>query len=259
MGGKSLVLGIFTDTHYSRRPDDGERFFKNSLDKMKNLTRLFRNRQADLTFCLGDLIDKEEDDKDAALRLEELLAAWRAVSVPMYLCPGNHDISALPREDFFRALGMPCSLGYRSFDYGGIHFIILDTNYDREGRAYTSRTLRWDECYLDQVQLDWLKWDLKNGDGPALVFTHANLDPRYHNGELDPHVIKNHEEVRSVLLNSRRVRMVLQGHYHKGRRCVMDGITYFTLPAVVEGKDKNYGLILRCGTDRSLQWEELFR
>ncbi|MDR2259161.1 MAG: metallophosphoesterase [Treponema sp.] len=259
MGGTSVVLGIFTDTHYSRKPDDGERFFQNSLDKMKHLTRLFRKRQVDLTFCLGDLIDKEENDKDAALRLEELLTVWKTVSVPIYLCPGNHDISALPREDFFKIAGLPCSRAYRSFDYGGVHFIILDTNHDKEGRAYTPRTMRWDECYIDPLQLEWLKADLKNGSGPALVFSHANLDPRFHNGELDPHVVKNHEEVRSVLVNSRRVQMVLQGHYHKGRQCIMDEITYFTLPAVVEGKDKNYGLILRCGSDRPLQWEELFR
>jgi alkaline phosphatase len=259
MGGESPVLGIFTDTHYCHKPDDGERFFQNSLDKMRNLTRLFRERQVDLTFCLGDLIDTEENDKDAAaLRLEEALAVWRTVSVPLYLCPGNHDISALPREDFLRALGMPWSNSYGSFDYGAVHFIMLDTNHDREGRAYTSSTVRWDECYLDQTQLDWLKTDLEKGDGPALVFAHANLDPRYHEGELDPHVVKNHEEVRSLLLKSRRVRMVLQGHYHKGRSCIMDGIAYFTLPAVVEGKDKNYGLILRCGSDHSLQWEELF-
>jgi alkaline phosphatase len=253
-----VVLGIFTDTHYSHRSDDGERFFQDSLGKMKILTGLFRKRQVDLVFCLGDLIDKEEDDKDALLRLEESLAVWKTLAVPMYLCPGNHDISALPREEIFRVLGLPYAQGYGSFDYGGVHFIILDTNHDKEGRAYTSRTLRWDECYLDQVQLDWLKTDLEKGTGPAMVFTHANLDPRYHQGELDPHVVKNHEEVRSILLNSRRVRMVLQGHYHKGRRCVMDGITYFTIPAVVEGKHKNYGLILRCGSDYSLQWEELF-
>ncbi|MDR2110397.1 MAG: metallophosphoesterase [Spirochaetaceae bacterium] len=259
MSGGSVRVGIFTDTHYSHKPDDGERFFQNSLEKMKNLTRFFRTWQVDLTFCLGDLIDTGEDDTDAALRLEELLAVWRTVSVPMYLCLGNHDINALPREAFFNALGLPCFHGYGSFDYGGVHFIILDTNHDKEGRAYTVRTLRWDECYLDQVQLDWLEADLKRENGPAMVFTHANLDPRYHDGELDPHVVKNHEDVRSVLLNSRRVQMVFQGHYHKGRSCILDGITYFTLPAVVEGRDKNYGLILRYGSGCPPQWEELFR
>jgi 3',5'-cyclic AMP phosphodiesterase CpdA len=257
MPGKTTVIGVFTDTHYSRRPDDGERFFSASLEKTKVLCSLFKQKKVDFTLCLGDLVDYEEGN-DVRPRLEEILAVWRTTGAPLYLCLGNHDISALPRKEFTKALNIPGEKAYRSFDHGGVHFVILDTNYNKDGVSYTARTMRWDNCFINTPQLEWLEKDLAARRGPAVVFTHACLDPRYTDGVLDPHVVKNHEAVHGVFLRSGRVKLVFQGHYHRGRDCRIDGIRYFTLPAVVEGRDNNYGLVIRFAADGSTAWKELF-
>jgi alkaline phosphatase len=260
MNDKPVVVGVFTDTHYSHKADDGQRFFRSSLARTEKLVQCFQKEQVDFTVCLGDLIDYTEGE-DARYRLNEILAVWGKAPGPKYLCLGNHDISALPREELLNVLDLParpvgCTGGCGSFDMGGVHFVILDTNYDEQGRAYTAQTMRWDFCYLDQAQIDWLDRDLKQGEGPVIVFSHANLDPHFENGEPDPHVVKNHEKVRSVLDSRGRVQLVLQGHYHPGRESKVKGITYLTLPAVADGKDKS-GLILRCGVRNPPQWKEL--
>jgi 3',5'-cyclic AMP phosphodiesterase CpdA len=261
MNDQPVVVGVFTDTHYSHQTDDGQRFFRSSLARTEKLVQCFQKEQVDFTVCLGDLIDYQEGE-DTRSRLNEILAVWGKAPGPKYLCLGNHDLSALPKEELLQVLNLPArpgggTGGGGSFDLGGVHFVMLDTNYDAQGRAYTAQTMRWDFCYLDQAQIDWLDRDLKQGEGPVIVFSHANLDPRFANGKLDPHVIKNHEKVHAVLESCGRVPLVLQGHYHPGRESAIKGITYLTMPAVADGKDKN-GLILRCGARTPPQWKKLF-
>lgn len=249
---KTVTFGVFADSHYARRPNDTERFFQNSLIKLQRCTELFRQCQVDFLVCLGDLIDCSADDRENAQQLQEVLEVLETVPAPLYLCMGNHDISAGVRT---HCRNLPerykdLAKGYQSFDVGEMHFIILDTCYDEAGRYYTPETLEWKRLYVDSKQLNWLKKDLESSGKRTIVFSHANLDPREKEGTMDPHVLMNHRDVREILESSHQVDLVLQGHCHAGFASRINGIPYLTLKAMVEGPEQIPAMVVTCNLEK---------
>ena len=62
---------------------------------------------------------------------------------------------------------------------------------------------------------------------------HQNIDP-----QIQPdHRLSNDAEIRAILEESGKVRSVFQGHYHPGHRSHVNGIEYFTLPAMCENEN----------------------
>lgn len=248
---KTVAFGVFADPHYAHRPHDTERFFRNSLAKLQRCTELFRQCQVDFLVCLGDLIDCSPDDGENARQLREVLEVLETVPAPLYLCMGNHDISAGVRThcrklpERYRDLARGC----QSFDAGGMHFVILDTCYDERGAYYTPETLDWKRLYVDPKQLEWLRSDLKASGKRTIVFSHANLDPREKEGMMDPHVLVNHGDVREILENSCQVDLVLQGHCHAGYESRINGIPYVTLKAMVDGPDQIPAMVVTCNLE----------
>jgi len=148
---------------------------------------------------------------------------------------GNHDVATLTKEEFLEhcGLGRPA---YYSFDVKGVHFAVLDGNCHADGSDFSAGNFRWDEAWLAHVQLEWLRRDLAAaGDLPTIVFCHENLDHQLWNEVLDPHVLRNAEQVREVLEAAGNVRAVIQAHYHPGRLSTQQNITYISLRAMVVG------------------------
>jgi len=87
----------------------------------------------------------------------------KRLNLPFYSAPGTQDVqwSPLAKEAFLQAFGKL----YQSFDYGGCHFIMLDTTICRESLGH-----------LDTAQKKWLENDLKRlkkGTPVFLFFHHA--------------------------------------------------------------------------------------
>lgn len=240
-----MKFGVFADAHYAEKEDDGERFFSRAEEKIEKCLRVFRKEQAEFMVCLGDLTDDRGKKEEKRKRLEKLQAMIRESGIPFYLVLGNHDTDMMEKNASASPFGV-FSGGYGSFDCGGMHFVILDANYGADGRRYTMQDMKWDELYLNEPQLQWLKQDLKGSSRPSVVLVHANLDGRMRDGERDPHVIVNHREVRGILEESGKVVLVLQGHDHGGALTVQRGITYVTAKALVNGAWQAPGIIVTC-------------
>ena len=85
--------------------------------------------------------------------------------------------------------------------------------------------------WMDFAELDSeLKNELARINGEAIVFMHQNIDPAIHVS----HRLCNDSAVRSVLEESGKVKLVIQGHYHPGNENTVNGIRYLTLPAMCE-------------------------
>ena len=117
---------------------------------------------------------------------------------------------------------------YRSFDYGGWHFILLDSIGKTESGSYTG--------YIDDDQLNWLKEDLdKIGtEKPACVALHVPLVTSYIQIERDNMmappsfaVVNNGTKV-IKLLSGYNVRLVLQGHLHIVEEIKYKNTSYIT-------------------------------
>ena len=89
------------------------------------------------------------------------------------------------------------------------------------------------------VVVEFLKSRLDKTTKPCIILVHENLDP-----SVDKmHIIKNAEQIRAIIKNSRRVALVIQGHYHCGKESIIDNIPYITLPAMCEGERNSFKIL----------------
>jgi len=167
----------------------------------------------------GDYVDGSSNQQRHRWEFNQFFAAiapmQRNQAVPVALSTGNHDIMGLrANQDIFRELFGDL---YRSFNYGGCHFIILDTEEpNREGR-------------IAGKQLQWLKQDLAAYEDARLTFValHRPLFP------VDGHVGSScdaHPQERDALHSlfvQQGVDCVFCGHEHLYNYQKKDGVHYF--------------------------------
>jgi hypothetical protein len=127
-----------------------------------------------------------------------------------YVCPTNGEAGGVGSG----------TEAYYSFDYGSIHFVVLDSfDVDRNGQGAMARWLRDD---LEQVKADWL-----------VAYWHH---PPYTKGSQDSDAAKESIEMREQILpilESHGVDVVLTGHSHiYERSMLMDGA--YSTPTTVE-------------------------
>lgn len=252
-----ITLGLFADPHYAKL-QYGDRHCEDSLEKLRVCIDTFNDRNLDLAVNLGDFIDKA-DDKD--VEFGYLAAVWKVYEAfcgRRHYVVGNHDVATFTKQEYLRHCGTDHPLPYYSFDRDGVHCVLLDSNCHEDGTDFSAGNFAWDNAWIPEAQMAWLRDDLKAaGDRPVLVFCHGNLDHRLWNGTLDPHVVRNAAEVRTVLERAGTVKAVVQGHYHPGMNAILNGIPYIGLRAMVVGPglEHNAYAILSLYEDGTVQVE----
>lgn len=129
-------------------------------------------------------------------------ARYVLAQVPMLGCLGNHDVGyeGVTGDTFAKYWPYPyVDDHYWSFDYGPVHFVILD--------LYTDKFL---SAGTDQAQLAWLADDLKSHDRPWTVAVFHN--PLCETGSVDC------EEAYDALypvLSCGNVDVLYTGHWHQ--------------------------------------------
>ncbi|WP_127579559.1 outer membrane protein assembly factor BamB family protein [Paenibacillus koleovorans] len=167
--------------------------------------------QPAFTVVTGDISDHGTDAQYA--QYEDDMAL---IDSPVYTTPGNHDVrwwNSNGKDDFTDRIG---SL-YSSFNYGGVHFVLLDTTV----------TLELDEKFSKKM-LDWLAVDLQGipAGMPVIFFAHH------------PFEIQNNVTGKSELLDlveSYNVVAFLSGHLHRWGNQLENGV-----PWVYIGQIKDY-------------------
>lgn len=163
--------------------------------------------------------------------------------MPVYHVIGNHEVFGLyPRsgidethpeygkEMFRQRLGNGATC--RSFDYGGWHFILLDTVGFTPERRYEGR--------VAPERLEWLAKDLERvaAQTPIVLCMHIPLVSVYRQtreGGLAAmprgEAVENSHEV-LALFEGRDLRLVLQGHLHVVEQNALRGTHFVTAGAV---------------------------
>ncbi len=229
---------FFADVQYAPVPPRIGRMYDQGRARLTRILEASRS-EVDLYVNLGDFINGEE----ACTSYAEMMSVCDLVGVdtlgnpiPFIHVPGNHDGFALPNEKLRGS-------GFSVHVVDGVHFIVLDGNYDWDGNPYGGVDGDWTKCLISQDQVEALKAELATCTA-AVVLCHYVLDPR----DTLAYTPKNAEEVRRILEESGKVQAVFQGHYHEGFEQVYNGIPYHTIPGVCENVAGN-GKVLYATVD----------
>ena len=223
----ALRIGLMTDLHYADKAPAGNRFYRETLDKLAEAASRFERDRPAFLVELGDLIDAAESVEVEKSNLKTIDRAFSAICEDRHYVLGNHCVDVLTKAEFLGEVGRKESA--YSFDRGGFHFIILDACFRADGEPYGRKNAHWTDANLPPAELDWLAEDLKAADAKTIVFAHQRLDVN------DSHGVKNAPDARKILEASGKVLAVFQGHSHQNDLNEIGGIPYCTLAAMVEG------------------------
>lgn len=245
-----MKIGLVTDVHYAERPEANNRWYRDSLPKMREAVVALRKAKVDILVQLGDLVDNPElADPDVELGYVRTMAQTMAPAAKeRYACLGNHCVSAFSKGSFLKAYGQEKS--YFSLDRGGIHLVFLDACFNPDGTGYDSGRFDWRKSNVPPAERDWLERDLARNRLPVIVFCHQRLDEP---GDLR-YAADGRRETRAIL-SKYKVRGVFQGHHHLNDLQTHGDVRYVTLQAMVEGEglSNNAWSILDVARDGSWQ------
>ncbi|UCS94596.1 metallophosphoesterase [Echinicola marina] len=237
--GKTIRVGLVTDSHYADAEAKGTRYYRESLDKMREFVEVMNDEKVDFVMHLGDFKDQDvnQREEDTLKFLQDIESVYAQFKGPRYHCLGNHDVDSIRKEQFLsntENTGIAKDKSYYSFDQKGMHFIVLDANYHEDGRDHFYKDgVDWTNTNIPETELEWLKADLESNSLPTVVFCHHPLFEYFH-GKSQMHV-NNYERVKAILEESGKVMAVFQGHVHEERFECQKGIHYVTQLAMVDG------------------------
>ena len=233
-----MKIGLFADPHYCQF-NNGARMSLLSYEKIEKTMIKFKEEKVDLCICLGDLVDTAPGDtkEDVLGNLRKIIGLISSFGIRYYIVPGNHDYLDLTSEELERETKNnlpPHIIGTKDKT-----LIFLDANYRSDMRKFDVAGVEWTDSNLPKEQIEYLKKALDDSEKECIVFVHENLDRTIDKN----HTIKNANDICKIIEESKKVKLVIQGHYHKGADNIINGIRYLTLPALCEKSD-NYYMIL---------------
>lgn len=235
----AVRFGIVTDCHYADAGNRGTRYYRESLDKLRECVETMNDLQVDFLVELGDFKDQDSHpvESNTLSYLRAVERVFCEFDGPTYHVLGNHDIDSISKRQFLENIentGIDPDRSYYSFDFNGVHFVVLDANYKSDGTDYDRGKFDSADANIPEAELDWLEEDLAESRGAVIILAHQRLDDD--TGGL---YVNNAAEVRGTLEESGRVLAVFQGHDHDGGYSLKgeeeEEIHYYTLKAMVEG------------------------
>lgn len=223
-----LTFAYLTDVHLNK--DNAG----NGNEGLQKALKAAVDNGAEFLMFGGDNADTDRLE-DAETTADTLHARFvrlvEEAGLPAYYTIGNHD-------RFYRSGGQVDTLGfkmfekhygktYRSFTQKGVHFIILNSLYPKDGEPYS----------IDPAQLAWLKADLDTvaRTTPVIVSLHVPMLSLYYpvvEGNMKPYdMIANTKEVVD-LLKGYNTQLVLQGHQHLYEQIYERDLWFVTAGAV---------------------------
>ena len=236
-GEKPMIrFGLISDVHYANRESAGTRFYNQSLTKVQEAIDRMNQEKLGFVIELGDFKDQDAvpNEANTLKYLTDIESVFQKFKGPTFHVLGNHDMDGISKQQFLERVentGIPNTESYYSFNQKGIHFVVLDGDFTKDGKAYDHGNFSWEDASIPEEEIGWLKSDLKSNKLPTIVFIHQMLD----DSKSVKQAVQNAAEVRKILETSGNVICVLQGHVHEERYNLINGIHYYSVNAVVDG------------------------
>ena len=252
---KKLRFGLTADSHYADRQPYRNRFYRDSVVKMREFIQTMEKEKVDFIMHLGDFKDEDEKklEKDTLKYLEVIESEYAKFRGPRFHCIGNHDVDSITKVQFLNGIentSIPKKDSYYSFDFNEIHCIVLDANYSEDGvDHFYKNPINFRNTNIPEKEISWLKNDLLiHQDKPTLVFCHHPIFEYYRDGK--QYHVNNFLEIQSLLEQHGNVLLVLQGHVHQEKFVQINGIHYITQLAMVDypGIENNSFALIEIGS-----------
>ena len=229
-----MRFALITDVHFGPRGYHGGKLRK-LTERAPELTARFVERmnaveRPALVVNLGDVIQDESRARDLE-NYGEFVRIMSGLDARVVHVAGNHDQVNLSTDDLRRLWGHSGELHY-SFDFGGVHFLVLCTEEIKDTAVH-----------LAAEQIEFARRDLAATKLPSIVLMHHPASEQRVEGnrwfERAPHLCRVVERgaLRRVLEESGRVLAVFNGHVHWNHLDVISGIPYITLQSLIENLD----------------------
>lgn len=176
--------------------------------------------ETDFVLHTGDLIETAEVEDEWLDIFSQSEESW--LKQPLVVAPGNHDEYSLNggdvlEEKFNEHINAPVTNdhisggSYYSFGYNGVHFVVANTNDNKESEDNPEGKA------LGEEQLAWIEEDIKkareNGAKWVILTYHKPLYSKSYHSLQDEDVQKVREEFMKMI-DDLDVDLVLQGHDH---------------------------------------------
>jgi manganese-dependent ADP-ribose/CDP-alcohol diphosphatase len=254
-----FTFGLITDIQYADADANGERHYRSSLEKTKQLVPWLNQAKPAFTLHLGDLIDRDF----ASFRT--ILAPLETLSHPLHHLLGNHefDVKEPDKARVVSTLKMPHD--YYALYHSGWRILMLDTNAlsvykEKSDSPVTSeakkRLKQMQEAKAPNAvaygggtgatQLAWLERELEAATlagESVLCCGHHPLLPA------DAHQLWNSHEVLALFERYPCVKAWFNGHNHKGDYAQHQGIHCLTFRSVLHQPDTTAAAIVRVFPD----------
>jgi len=231
-----ITFGMIADVHYANREPVRNRFYNQSLDKLKEFVDEMNRQKVAFVVELGDFKDQDEvpNQENTLKYLDAVEAIFHQFKGPTYHVLGNHDMDGITKTQFLQHVentGIDRDKNCYSFNQNGMHFIVLDGNYTGDLKDYNKDTFRGQESWIPEDQIEWLRKDLRGNELPTMVFIHQLLG----DSKGMKKSVQNAPEIRKILEHSGKVLAVFEGHVDSERHSLINHIHYYSLISAVEG------------------------
>jgi len=249
-----LKIGLVADPQYANKTSAGNRYYRESLWKLKEAIDTFNYNHVDFVQNLGDIIDGDWGNYDSIIPVYQNLSP----DIENYHLLGNHDfaIDSSHLEKLLQILSMPDY--YYSYVKKSWKFIVLDANdYSYYANLLHKHDTALINAYYNNIkgqpnfqswngaigkeQQDWLKKELDSAESSGqkvIVFSHMPLMPLN-----TPENLWNNYEIIEIIENSSSVKAFINGHRHSGDYVFKNGIHYITVSGMVETMINSFGIL----------------
>ena len=248
-----LSFGIIADIQYADIDPAGSRFYRNSIDKLKDAVSVLKADSVDFLINLGDMIDKD------FASFKPVMEIINTSGIKTYNIAGNHDYSIDARYKKKIPLLSDPENEYYSFIYENFRFILLDGNDISTYKSDNKESIKEGENLIAQVktsgdingmewnggigsnQLKWLNQQLEeamlNSENVFLI-CHFPVFPE------STHNLLNYKEVLPLLEKYTNIIAWLNGHNHEGNYGKFNTVHCVTFRGMVETENTNsYSLV----------------
>ena len=213
-------VGLLTDIHY-----DGS---ATAMNRLYETMAVLNAGGVGSLVVMGDLINSTSE-MHAVRMLREVSALCDVFHGDLHYMHGNHDLDHLSKPQFYNALGHGGDPSRFHFELGGYSFICIDGNFSPDGTEYNQGNFQWQESFVPEEQLEWLRSQLAAALLPVAVVSHQRID------QSCMHAVRNDADVRKMISISGKVAAAFQGHQHADDLRKEDGTSYYTLSAHTDG------------------------